>query len=305
MTEQQFTYLSSLGLVLWGKRPASLPENPVPIPRSAASMASRTGPLIGINKKAGSLTEEKQPQPGRLDTAAAKEQSNEDEDLTRAKKPQPNRPDIAATEEPSNRDEDLTREKNPQPSRLDTAATEEPGKKDESLTKEKNPQSGRPDKAATREPSNGAEPAEPKAGPAPLASQDAFSFRYEALVVPPAIVLYEITGELELPSQQKALLDSMLSRCGLTGSARTRSLPWPPPYSLGEESDYAEQAYQGFLTSLVENNHCEWLILMGESKLTAALPTTQIIKLDSLRLLVQEPKRRKQAWDQLAPLRQN
>lgn len=131
--------------------------------------------------------------------------------------------------------------------------------------------------------------------------QDLVSFRYEALVIPPVIVLYEITGELELPPQQRELLDSMLSRCGLKGSPSVRSLPWPPPFSLDEENDQAEQAYLGFLTSLVENNECKWLILMGESKLS--LPAINIIKLDSLGLLVQEPKRRIKAWEELAPLR--
>ena len=133
--------------------------------------------------------------------------------------------------------------------------------------------------------------------------QDLVSFRYEALVISPVVVLYEITGKLELPSQQRELLDSMLSRCGLKGSPLVRSLPWPPPFPLDEENESAEQAYLGFLTSLIENNGCEWLILMGKSRLTTSIPAINIIKLDSLGLLMQEPKRRIKAWEELAPLR--
>ena len=133
--------------------------------------------------------------------------------------------------------------------------------------------------------------------------QDLVSFRYEALVIPPVAVLYEITGELELPSKQRELLDTMLSRCGLKGSPVVRSLPWPPPFPLDEENESAEQAYLGFLTSLIENNGCEWLILMGKSRLSTSIPAINIIKLDSLGLLMQEPKRRIKAWEELAPLR--
>ena len=137
--------------------------------------------------------------------------------------------------------------------------------------------------------------------------QETFSFRYEAIVLPPAIILYEITGKLELPQQEKEVLHSMLSKCGLTGTQSTCSLPWPPPFPLEEreDGDYAQEAYEGFLMSLVENNKCRWLIILGESKLPPQFLPAETIQLDSLRLLSQEPIRRKEAWSKLSSLRKS
>lgn len=144
--------------------------------------------------------------------------------------------------------------------------------------------------------------------------QEVFAFRYEAVVIPPVVVLYEITGRVELAPQENQLLNSMLIRCGLDISNKkpTISLPWPPllpSFSQDSSADEAnetaaQEAYEGFLTSIVENNACDWLILMGKNRLKAQVSSLkEIIQLDSLRLLCQEPQRRKKAWEQLSSLR--
>ena len=139
-----------------------------------------------------------------------------------------------------------------------------------------------------------------------LSSEQAtFSFRYEAMILPPVIALYEVTGRLELPRTEKELLESMLSKCGLAEAQSARSLPWPPPFPLAEkeDNDHAREAYEGFLMSLAENHKCDWLILLGESRSPPLSIPARVIQLDSLRLLFQEPIRRKKAWDRLTPLR--
>ena len=139
---------------------------------------------------------------------------------------------------------------------------------------------------------------------------EVFAFRYEATVIPPVVVLYDISGKIELPQQEKELLSNMLIRCGLAAADRkpSLSLPWPPPLSaelMDADLAAAQKAYAGFLTSAAENYNCDILILMGESPLKPQDPPfAEIIQLNSPRLLCQEPHRRKEAWEQLTPLRE-
>lgn len=148
------------------------------------------------------------------------------------------------------------------------------------------------------------------------------SLRIGALLYGNILVLYSLRNKVGMLQDERELLTKMLEKCGVNMAEyrfnKENILVYPPLIKnleevLSQDKNALQNTIKGFIKALSDKSRHStgqdlYILILGEDVVQDLPEYKQFtsnapIVLDSLRVMLDEPQRRKVAWDLLKPLR--